>query len=144
MFTPHSLDGLEVDPITCARVIEEVSRADSAAGWSLQNPLSWAFMCSRLPDGGAEELFCLRTFLATISPQESLVPTYLFTCNILCSGRLRRYSESVSREIVHSSDATLKALVIRLLIENHHSSGELIFHAADDPEMAARAERACG
>src|SRR5436190_1314309 len=44
-------------PITCARVIEEVSRADSAAGWSLQNPLSWAFMCSRLPDGGAEELF---------------------------------------------------------------------------------------
>jgi len=57
MFTPRSLDGLEVDPITCARVIEEVSRADSATGWSLQNPLSWAFMCSRLPDGGAEELF---------------------------------------------------------------------------------------
>src|SRR6266699_1359162 len=43
--------------------------------------------------------FVLRTFLATISPQESLVPTYLFTCNILCSRRLRRYSESVSREI---------------------------------------------
>jgi alkylation response protein AidB-like acyl-CoA dehydrogenase len=57
MFTPRSLGGLEVDPLTCARVVEEVSAADSAAGWSLFNPLSWAFISARLPDEGAEELF---------------------------------------------------------------------------------------
>jgi quercetin dioxygenase-like cupin family protein len=31
MFTPKPLGGLEVDPLTCARVIEEISRVDSAA-----------------------------------------------------------------------------------------------------------------
>src|SRR5438445_507763 len=57
MFTPRSLGGLEVDPVTCARVIEEVAAADSAAGWSVFVPLGWAFLCARLPDEGAEELF---------------------------------------------------------------------------------------
>ena len=57
MFTPRSLGGLEVDPLTCARVVGEVSAADSAAGWSLFNPLSWAVISARLPDEGAEELF---------------------------------------------------------------------------------------
>jgi alkylation response protein AidB-like acyl-CoA dehydrogenase len=56
MFTPRSLGGLEVDPLTCARVIEEVAAADSAAGWSLFNTLGWAFLCARLPDEGVEEL----------------------------------------------------------------------------------------
>jgi alkylation response protein AidB-like acyl-CoA dehydrogenase len=57
MLTPRSLGGLEVDPLTCARVIEEVSRFDSAAGWSLVNILGWAWLCARLPDRGAEEIF---------------------------------------------------------------------------------------
>jgi alkylation response protein AidB-like acyl-CoA dehydrogenase len=57
MFTPRSLGGLEVDPLTCARVIEEVSRADSAAGWSVVNPVGWAWLCARLPDRGVEEIF---------------------------------------------------------------------------------------
>ena len=57
MFTPRSLGGLEVDPLTCARVVEEVSAADSVAGWSLFNPLAWAHLCARLPDEGAEEMF---------------------------------------------------------------------------------------
>jgi len=57
MFTPKSLGGLEVDPPTCARVIEEISGADSAAGWALFNPLSYAFLCARLPDEGAQEIF---------------------------------------------------------------------------------------
>ena len=57
MFTPRSLGGLEVDPLTCARAVEEVAAADSAAGWSLFNPLSWAFIAARLPDEGAEEIF---------------------------------------------------------------------------------------
>ena len=57
MFTPRSLGGLEVDPMTCALVVEEVSGYDSVAGWSLFNPLSYGYLCARLPDGGAEEIY---------------------------------------------------------------------------------------
>ena len=57
MATPKSLGGLETDPITRALVVEEVSRHDSAAGWTLENPIDWAFFCSRLPDEGAEEIY---------------------------------------------------------------------------------------
>ena len=57
MATPKSLGGLETDPITRALVVEEVGRHDSAAGWTLENPVDWAFFCSRLPDAGAEEIY---------------------------------------------------------------------------------------
>ena len=57
MSTPRSLGGLETDPITRALVVEELSRHDSAAGWTLENPLDWAFFCARLPDEGAEEIY---------------------------------------------------------------------------------------
>src|SRR5919198_6634942 len=57
MCTPRSLGGLEVDPLACARVVEEVTGADSAAGWTLVNPLNYAFFCARLPDAGAEEIY---------------------------------------------------------------------------------------
>jgi alkylation response protein AidB-like acyl-CoA dehydrogenase len=57
MATPKSLGGLESDPITRALVVEEVGRHDSAAGWTLENPVDWAFFCARLPDEGAEEIY---------------------------------------------------------------------------------------
>jgi alkylation response protein AidB-like acyl-CoA dehydrogenase len=57
MCTPRSLGGLEVDPLTCARIIEEIAAADSAAGWTLVNPLNYAFFCARLPNAGAEEIY---------------------------------------------------------------------------------------
>jgi indole-3-acetate monooxygenase len=57
MFTPRSLGGLEVDPITRALVIEEIAGHDTAAGWTLENPLDWAYLCARLPDEGAEEIY---------------------------------------------------------------------------------------
>jgi alkylation response protein AidB-like acyl-CoA dehydrogenase len=57
MVTPRSLGGLESDPITRALVIEEVSSHDTAAGWTLGNPLDWAHLCARLPDEGAEEIY---------------------------------------------------------------------------------------
>jgi alkylation response protein AidB-like acyl-CoA dehydrogenase len=56
MFLPRSLGGLEVDPITCALVVEEVARFDSAAAWALQSN-SGAFWGARLPDAGADEIF---------------------------------------------------------------------------------------
>jgi alkylation response protein AidB-like acyl-CoA dehydrogenase len=57
MTTPRSLGGLETDPVTRALVVEEVGRHDSAAAWTLENPLDWAFNCCRLPDEGAEEIY---------------------------------------------------------------------------------------
>jgi alkylation response protein AidB-like acyl-CoA dehydrogenase len=36
MLTPRSLGGLEVDPITVARIAEEIAGFDSAAAWALQ------------------------------------------------------------------------------------------------------------
>jgi alkylation response protein AidB-like acyl-CoA dehydrogenase len=57
MTTPRSLGGVETDPITRVLVIEEIGRHDSAAAWTLENPLDWAFLCCRLPDEGAEEIY---------------------------------------------------------------------------------------
>ncbi len=57
MTTPRSLGGLEADPVTRALVIEEIGRHDSAAAWTLENPLDWAFLCCRLPDEGAEAIY---------------------------------------------------------------------------------------
>jgi alkylation response protein AidB-like acyl-CoA dehydrogenase len=57
MCTPRSLGGLEVDPLTRALVMEEVTAQDTAAGWTLANPLDWAYLCARLPDEGATEIY---------------------------------------------------------------------------------------
>jgi indole-3-acetate monooxygenase len=57
MMTPKSMGGLEADPITSARVFEEVARFDSAASWILQAANSGDFYCARLPDEGAEEIY---------------------------------------------------------------------------------------
>jgi len=48
---------LETDPVIRALVGEEIGRHDSAAAWTLENPLDWAFVCCRLPDEGAEEIY---------------------------------------------------------------------------------------
>jgi len=57
MFTPKSLGGLEVDPVTAARAIEEVASHDSAAGWALQAGNTGAWWCARLPQESAREIF---------------------------------------------------------------------------------------
>jgi indole-3-acetate monooxygenase len=57
MSTPRSLGGLETDPVTRALVVEEIGRHDSAAAWTLENPLDWAWFCARLSDEGTEEIY---------------------------------------------------------------------------------------
>jgi alkylation response protein AidB-like acyl-CoA dehydrogenase len=56
LFTPRALGGLETDPVTFARVVEEVSTFDSAAGWAFQvNTGAW--WTSRMSPEGVAELY---------------------------------------------------------------------------------------
>lgn len=57
MLLPRSLGGLEVDPVTFARVTEAVARHDSAAGWVLQAANVGDWFGARFPDDGVEEMF---------------------------------------------------------------------------------------
>src|SRR5262245_12179641 len=56
MLLPKSLGGYEVDPVTCAHVIEEIALFDSTAAWALQAN-SGAWWSARLPDEGVEEIY---------------------------------------------------------------------------------------
>ena len=56
LFTPRAFGGLEVDPVTFARAVEEVSAFDSAAGWAFQvNTGAW--WTSRMSPEGVAELY---------------------------------------------------------------------------------------
>lgn len=57
MLLPVSLGGLEVDPVTFARVAEAVARHDSAAAWTLQAGNTGAWWGARFPDEGVEEIY---------------------------------------------------------------------------------------
>lgn len=57
MFTPRALGGLEMDPISVARVAEEVASFDSAAGWALQAGNTGAWWASRFPEEGVADVF---------------------------------------------------------------------------------------
>ena len=57
LFLPKSLGGLEAEPVTVARVIEEVARQNTAAGWSLMVANTTIFMGGFLPEKGIEEIF---------------------------------------------------------------------------------------
>jgi alkylation response protein AidB-like acyl-CoA dehydrogenase len=57
MFTPRILGGFETDPITAARVTEEVAYADSAAAWTLQAGNTGSWWAGHFPEDGVAELF---------------------------------------------------------------------------------------
>ena len=56
MAHPKAFGGLEVDPLTMFRVVEEVARYDSAAGWNLQLAVAANCFLAWLPDEGAAEI----------------------------------------------------------------------------------------
>jgi indole-3-acetate monooxygenase len=56
MARPKAFGGLEVDPLTMFRVIEEVAHHDSAAGWNLQIATATNFHVAWLPEEGAAEI----------------------------------------------------------------------------------------
>lgn len=57
LLLPHSLGGLEVDPVTCSLIGETIAGFDSAAGWALQSGNVGAWWAARLPREGAEEIY---------------------------------------------------------------------------------------
>jgi alkylation response protein AidB-like acyl-CoA dehydrogenase len=57
MLAPRAFGGLELHPVEALRVIEAVSRVDSAAGWCLNISQSVGSFACWLPKEGGEELF---------------------------------------------------------------------------------------
>jgi alkylation response protein AidB-like acyl-CoA dehydrogenase len=57
MFTPRALGGLEADPVTVARVAEEVAGFDSAAAWALQAGNTGSWWAGHFPASGIAELY---------------------------------------------------------------------------------------
>lgn len=57
LLLPKSLGGLEADPLTTAKVVEEVAKHNTAAGWSLMVANTTLFMGGHLPEKGIEEIF---------------------------------------------------------------------------------------
>lgn len=57
LFAPRSLGGLEVDPLTAFRVVEEIARVDSAAAWALQSGNVNVWWAARFPEEGVEEIY---------------------------------------------------------------------------------------
>ena len=57
MFTPRALGGLEADPLTVARVAEEIASFDSAAAWALQAGNTGAWWAGHFPERGIGELY---------------------------------------------------------------------------------------
>ncbi len=57
LFLPKSLGGFEADPLTMAKIVEEVASHNTAAGWSLMVANTTLVMLSRIPEKGIEEIF---------------------------------------------------------------------------------------
>ena len=57
LFTPKSLGGLEADPLTTAKVVEEIARHNTAAAWSLMVVNTGFAMGGHLSEKGIEEIF---------------------------------------------------------------------------------------
>jgi len=77
MYTPHTLGGLEVDPLTFYRVVEEIARIDGSTAWCVWiasgNPV---YVGGCLADQGAEAVFGKDPHVVTagvVSPYGSAV-----------------------------------------------------------------------
>ena len=57
LYLPKSLGGHEADPVTMAKIVEEVAKHNTAAGWSLMVANSPLNMACRLPQKGIEQIF---------------------------------------------------------------------------------------
>ena len=78
LFLPQALGGVEADPVTTARVIEEVAKHNTAAGWSLMVANTGSTMTVRLSDEGISAIYGNNpdAFVAgSVHPPMSATPT---------------------------------------------------------------------
>jgi alkylation response protein AidB-like acyl-CoA dehydrogenase len=54
---PKSIGGLETDPLTAAKLVEEVARHNTAAGWSMMVANVSTWWCRAFPEKGVEEIY---------------------------------------------------------------------------------------
>ncbi len=57
LFMPGSQGGHESDPLTVAKLVEEVARHNTAAGWSVMVANVSTWWCRALPEKGIEEIY---------------------------------------------------------------------------------------
>lgn len=57
LLVPRELDGPEADPVTMVEVIEEVSRADGAAGWCVMIAATSSLQAAYLPEPWASRIY---------------------------------------------------------------------------------------
>jgi indole-3-acetate monooxygenase len=57
LFMPESLGGLEADPLTVAILVEEASKYNAAAGWTMMVANVSTWWCGRLSQKGVEEIY---------------------------------------------------------------------------------------
>ena len=57
LFMPKSLGGLEMDPLSVAKLVEEVASYNTAAGWSMMVANVSTWWCRMLPQKGVEEIY---------------------------------------------------------------------------------------
>jgi indole-3-acetate monooxygenase len=77
LLLPRALGGLEVDPVTYSRIVEEIAGLHSAAGWALQAANTGAWWCARLPREGSDEIYSDNpnvVMSATFHPPQRAVP----------------------------------------------------------------------
>jgi alkylation response protein AidB-like acyl-CoA dehydrogenase len=57
LFMPESLGGLELDPLTVAKLVEEIASYNTAAGWSMMVANVSTWWSRSLPQKGIEEIY---------------------------------------------------------------------------------------
>jgi alkylation response protein AidB-like acyl-CoA dehydrogenase len=57
LYTPRTLGGFEVDPLTCYHVLEEIARIDGSTAWCVWIGGTAAIIAGNLADQVAEEIF---------------------------------------------------------------------------------------
>jgi alkylation response protein AidB-like acyl-CoA dehydrogenase len=65
LLLPRSVDGAEADPLTFARVLQEIARIDGSTAWCLGQTAVCAMVAAFLPIGGAREIFLDRRSILT-------------------------------------------------------------------------------
>ncbi|BBA36951.1 hydroxylase [Methylocaldum marinum] len=75
LWRPRAFGGFEVEPVAGLRVIEEISRIDSAAGWNLQIAVAHDMFAPWFGDQAAQEIFGFDAIpVGSFNPVRKAVP----------------------------------------------------------------------